>query len=758
VTRCNRPGCEGTVSKTGFCLTCFKRPLPTGSVRRSQPPPSASSRRTRPGADDELLSLPVFEFPDPSSRILSNPEVPEKSRRCAKCGTEVGRSHAGQPGLSEGVCPKCRHPYSFLPSLAGGELVAGQYEVLGCFARGGIGWVYLARDKHLDDQRVVLKGMIDAGDSALAAAERRALTMLEHPNIVRILNFVTHPDPRTKKPREYIVMDYVDGLGLNDVAARSRDGENPLGERLRVGHVIACGLQILAAFEYLHDKNLVYCDMKPDNVILRPGHPSEWESRIKLIDMGAVRKVGERDNLIVTSGYQVPLSEITTRGVTVRSDLHALAVTLDQMFSAVSDQPEEIAVGLGSFRRALERASDKNPERRFASAAEMAQQLRGVQREIASLSDHIDRPAPSTSFAPTAGLLDAGLGTVPSLRQWTDSLLSGRTSPRQWVDDLSKGSRPPQADGMPTPAAVAMGLPVPQVDPDDPAAAFLAAAGAADPGRMLAKLSATQHDSPELHFARCRAHLERGALDDAADSARRVRGLLGDAATGDWRVRWHDGLLALARGDVTAAGEEFEAVYALLPGEYAPKLALGFCAEHRNESARAERYYEAVWWRDRSQVSAAFGLTRIKLSGGDRSGAVELLDGVPGMSRHYDNAAIAAVNILSGQWGSKQPSPADLREAAKRLPAVYLDSGAQDGEARDRLTATVREAAFAWFHRKSTDLPVGETSVFGEPPNEQTLRGQLERSYRALARQARDADSYGVLVDLANGIRPRTRV
>jgi serine/threonine-protein kinase PknG len=687
------------------------------------------------------LSLPVFEFPDPSSRILRNPDIPEQSRKCPNrnCGAEVGRSYAGQPAVSEGFCPDCGHPYSFLPNLHEGDLVADQYEVIGCFARGGLGWVYLARDTRLDDSLVVLKGLIDLRYSALAAAERRALTMMDHKNIVRILNFVSHPDSAGRR-RDYIVMEYVDGLTLSEAVRQRALGTEPL----KVEHVIFCVLQVLEAMEYLHRRGYLYCDMKPDNVIVRPGRRGE-EDRIKVIDLGAVRKVGDRESdRIGTKPYEVDEAEIRTRGLTVRSDIHTVGVTLERLFRGTSDWLDQqtgavddhFAIGLESFHRLVARARHADAERRFDSAARMAAQLKGVRREIASLRDGVARPEPSMVFAPTAVLLDAGLGAVPPLHRWTRP-------------DRYSGTGVPLPDGRPTAAAVAIGLPVPRVDPGDDAARYLAATDAPDPLRLLNKLETAELATAEIWFARCRAQLELGRLDLAAESLRSAR-----RQASDWRVAWHSGLLALARDEVEQAEAEFTAVYDALPGEEAPKLALGFCAEHNGRAGRAERLYRAVWRRDPSQGSAAFGLTRIRLAEGDRAGAVAVLDEVPKVSRHYDAAAVAAVIILCGLLRSGQPTPADLREAAARLPSLYLDGGEEDGDARHRLVTILREAAFRCVDEEGGRLDGG--AVFGAVPSKEGLHVLLEQSYRGLAGQAHDVDEHGILIDLANTIRPRT--
>ena len=152
-------------------------PLSTG--------PTGSSRLRRAGATDDIPPVPRV---NPSSALLRDPQVPERDRFCRNGGKPhaVGRSRDGRPGLVRGYCPQDGTPFSFAPPLPQGDLVAGQYEVRGALAHGGLGWIYLAVDRNVDDRWVVLKGLLDAerpgraGRRARRAAVPRPAQPPEH--------------------------------------------------------------------------------------------------------------------------------------------------------------------------------------------------------------------------------------------------------------------------------------------------------------------------------------------------------------------------------------------------------------------------------------------------------------------------------------------------------------------------------------------------------------------------------------------------
>ena len=262
---------------------------------------------------------------------MKNPMVPEERRNCPVCESPVGRSRDGQPGRTEGFCPKCRSPFSFTPKLKAGDLVGGQYEVAGALAHGGLGWIYVARDRNVSDRWVVLKGLLNSGDpDALAAAiaERQFLAQVEHPLIVEIYNFVTH------EGAGYIVMEYVGGTSLKQLLKERMKAAGGVYDPLPVDQAIAFLIEILPAFQYLHDLNLIYCDFKPDNII-------QVGDAVKLIDLGGVRRLDDLDSAIYgTTGYQAP--EVPVVGPSVASDIYTIGRTLTVLAHGVPGLPEHL--------------------------------------------------------------------------------------------------------------------------------------------------------------------------------------------------------------------------------------------------------------------------------------------------------------------------------------------------------------------------------------------------------------------------------
>ncbi|MBW8482216.1 serine/threonine-protein kinase [Actinomadura parmotrematis] len=705
-TRCGTTGCTGAI-EDGYCVVCGAPPTrPAAAPPRPRAPEPVRAAAPRPwntGPARALVRMPVVPPQDPEDAVLADPHVPEARRFCGRCDAPVGRGQGGAPGRTEGFCGRCRAPYSFAPRLRRGDLVAGQYEVAGCLAHGGLGWVYLARDRHVADRWVVLKGLRDTGDAdalAAAAAERRVLAEVEHPGIVKIYNFVRHAGDG------HIVMEYAGGRSLRDLAVAHRAAT---GGPLPLPQVLAHALDALGALGHLHERGLLYCDFKPANAV-------QCGTELRLIDLGGVRRIGDEDGAIYgTAGFQAP--EIGDEAPSVASDLYTVGRTMAVLafeFAGFTglyrhSLPDRDRVPLlarhESFDLLLRRATHPDPAARFASAAEMAEQTAGVLREVLAAEEDRPVPAPSARFGPETRAPGARAGALPS------------------------------------PADLAAALPRPLPDEDDPAAAYLASLAAATPAEIVSALDGAHVDSTEVRQSLAHARL---VLGDTAGARRILDGL-----PRDWRTLWYGALADLARGAAGTAADGFAAVRALLPGELVPSLALGLCAELRTRASDAEPCYERVWTTDRNLPSAGFGLARVRFALGDRYAAVDALLAVPPLSRHHAEAQLGAV---VARLKGRDPAALNLSELADcgtRVAALDLDDGR-----RLRATALVLTAALGYV--RAQGAPPAGTAVLGVPLTERDLGFGLERCYRSLARTTDDAARRLALVELANSARPHT--
>ena len=646
--------------------------------------------------------------------VLNDPQVSEHRRFCPnpECRNKVGRARNGRPGRAEGCCPRCGTRFSFRPPLRPGELVGdGQFRVERAIAHGGLGWVYLAWDCRVK-RWVVLKGLIDPDDPdkrQAAVAELAALAHANHPNIVTVHNVVRHPHPLTGKPVDYIVMEYLSGKSLRQLYQERPDSD----PHLPVDQVCVLALEVLAALRHLHEKRrLLYCDLSPDNVI----HSTDG---VKLIDLGAVRRIDDRDSLVWGKrGYQDP--KIAAHRPSIATDLYTVArmmAVLSFPFPGFLDDrpipgPDEVKLLARhpSFHGLLRRATNPDPRRRFASAADMAEQLQGVLREVRALQ--VDRPFPaaSTRFGPELRVVGADPDTFPIVA----------------VDTV----------------AAALALPDPQVP------GLLAGLSTKGPDETERALAALPDPSLEtrLRMVRARIELRNPAVADDLD-------VLEQQQPGDWRVDWLRGLSSLVDGDAEPAREKFSAVLDALPGEAAPKLALALCAQCAGAAELAAHWYGIVWRTDRSYVSAAFGLARARFALNDLAGMATALEVVPETSSYGTTARLCAVLARARGRTDGQVLVADFFAAAERLHTLELDE-----RRRWQAVAEVLETVLSWESagRPWPDgVPIPDT-LFGHQLSQRGVRDGLEAAYRELARLAPTAVERITFVDKANHRRNRS--
>jgi serine/threonine-protein kinase PknG len=719
---CTQPGCAGRIVD-GYCDVCGSpaaAPAPerTESTLTRTAVTSASLgvtafgsaratsfggrpvRRTRKAAlaggqiGAGLTTVPPAPSIDPAKAVLRNPQVALKDRVCPRCGAKVGQGATDVASRSEGFCPACGSPYSFTVKLTPGELVAGQYEVVGALAHGGMGWVYLAKDRNVSGRWVVLKGLLNTGDAdALAATigELRFLARVEHPLIVEIYNFVTH------EGAGYIVMEYVGGRSLKQLLKQRMQTNTGEPDPLPLDQSLAFLIEIVPALGYLHSLGLLYCDFKPDNVI-------QVGDSLKLIDLGGVRHIGDDDSPIYgTVGFQAP--EVATLGPSVAADIFTIGRTLmvlsadvpgyqgdyETLIPPAGDLPA-FAVQDSAYRLLL-KCCAPDPNDRFVSIDELREQMLGVLREVvASGRPGVASASVSSPLfeAPTVASPAYHLGSLPRLRS----------------------------------------------DATDPHADFLDRIAAEPAAARLSALSNPPAKSTGVVLARGLAALELGqprVVDEC------VTQLLNDDPW-EWRAVWLAGLGALAREDFPAAQTAFNAVYGQLPGELAPKLALAIACELGGELDLAEALFRTCVATDAAYVTpAAFGLARVRAARKDVTGSLAALALVPSTSRGYPESQRMRARELT----AIAAEPAGIEAAFSALVEARLDEA----------TAT---ACRTVLYRRAAVL-IGEGKAVTEAGQQLTptlVAERLADCYRHLGRLADDPGLRAGYVDLANELRP----
>ena len=750
MSACTQPGCSGTIAD-GYCDVCgmaAESPaaagapatsaggtadpasspvstamsgrassasnrlgqVPLGSARTvaggSRPTRrlGARSQTSRLGAGlTEIPSVPVL---DPRQALMDPPVVGEDKRFCSVCNAQVGRSREGVPGRSKGFCPKCRTPFDFDPKLTPGTMLGGQYEVVGCLAHGGMGWIYLARDRNVNDRWVVVKGLLNSGDPdavRAAVAEKQYLAEVEHPLIVEIYNFVAAPDGSS-----YIVMEYVGGQSLNNLLKSRMKDSGGRFSPIPLDQAIAYIIEVLPAFSYLHGLGLLYCDFKPANLI-------QVGDGIKVIDLGGVRRIDDDLSPIYgTVGFQAP--EVPSDGCTVASDVYTIARTLAVLvfeFKGYQSQwvdslPGPDAVPLfaehDSLYRWLLRATSPRPEDRFQSADEMRVQLLGVLAEVMAVSTGsstraVTRSTPSTLFATP---------TVSGERlDWSE---------------------------------------LPRVLPDaaDPAAGWLQTITTDDPAQRLQLLAAAPETTSLVAAERGYAAL--GVGDSAAVAAAADEVLRTDPW--DWRGVWLQGLAALQAGNGRDAVGAFNTVYGQLPGELAPKLALARACEMSGDTDVADRMYGVCAGADAAYVAPAlFGRARVASAAGRTPDALAALDGIPATSRAFGESRRMRAELLA--------TVPDDRQTLGSLDSATHELAQATIEPRQKATLTIGilDAALQFVQRNGA---VPGATVGGVAADELSLRRGLEGAYRDAAALADDRSERVRLVDQANAVRARS--
>jgi eukaryotic-like serine/threonine-protein kinase len=280
--------------------------------------------------------------------------------------------------------------------LEPGSLLNDRYLIVKRIGGGGMGSVYMARDKRLADQLRAVKEMIEmfADEAQRAKAvedftrEAQLLASLEHRSIPTIFDYFIEGG------RYYLVMKYISGGDLAD-QMRKRGG------KIDELTVTRWAIQVCDVLHYIHNQDppIIYRDLKPANLML-----DEKQNKVMLIDFGIARFVAPTQKgvtAIGTMGYAPP--ELFAGKVEARSDIYSLGATLFHLLTGSDPQdnpllifdftknprPSQINPAISpEMDQIIMKTVAHKPEDRYASGLELMRTFEAHERRLITPEPH----------------------------------------------------------------------------------------------------------------------------------------------------------------------------------------------------------------------------------------------------------------------------------------------------------------------------------------------------------------------------------
>jgi serine/threonine protein kinase/tetratricopeptide (TPR) repeat protein len=305
------------------------------------------------------------------------------------------------------VCPRCGRSLS---ALTRGSLIAGRYEVQGVLGTGGMGMVYRAHDRMLDET-VAIKVLRQEYAATPAMAERfrseiRLARKVSHPNVCRIHDYGEDAG------MTFISMELLEGVDL-----KRRLTESPSG--LPPAEAYQAALQMAQGLAAIHEVGIIHRDLKTPNAM------RDAAGVVKLMDFGIAKSPEGRSQTATGQVMGTPeyMSPEQCRGekLDLRSDIYALGIVIYELFTGqvpfrgenmmatLFKQIEEPASFEGpvgsrvprSLVPVLERALAKDRERRYRQVGELHLALEEAQKQGDSA---VSPPQPSPQPEPGTAL------------------------------------------------------------------------------------------------------------------------------------------------------------------------------------------------------------------------------------------------------------------------------------------------------------------------------------------------------------------
>jgi serine/threonine protein kinase/Tfp pilus assembly protein PilF len=237
---------------------------------------------------------------------------PETQKFCGDCGTPLPPSKATPPDVTETI-------QSAGKELTTGSTFAGRYQIIEELGKGGMGKVYRAVDKKLNEE-VALKLIkpeiaMDKGTLARFQNELKVARKISHRNIGRMYELMED------QGLHFITMEYVPGEDLRSFLHRSK--------QLTVGTAVALAKEVCDGLAEAHRLGVIHRDLKPSNIII------DKDGNARIMDFGIARSLRTKSItgegvIIGTPEYMSP-EQVEGQEVDQRSDIYSMGVILYEM-------------------------------------------------------------------------------------------------------------------------------------------------------------------------------------------------------------------------------------------------------------------------------------------------------------------------------------------------------------------------------------------------------------------------------------------
>jgi serine/threonine protein kinase/Tfp pilus assembly protein PilF len=320
------------------------------------------------------------------------------SKFCKECGTRIDASSAVQPSFTRTLeMPK--------DELTSGATFAGRYQIVEELGGGGMGKVYRALDKKLNEE-VALKLIkpeiaLDRHTLERFQNELKLARKISHRHVGRMYELMEEGG------RHFITMEYVPGQDLRALTRQTG--------RLTVAKAVSIAIQVCEGLSEAHRLGVIHRDLKPSNIII------DRQGNARIMDFGIARSIHAKsvtgEGFIVGTPEYMSPEQVEGKEVDARSDIYSLGIVLYEMVTGQvpfeGDTPFTVGVKHKSEKprdpkelnpqipsdlaQLILRCLEKDPARRYQSADEVRLDLQKIEKALPTTERAAAKRKPSTS-------------------------------------------------------------------------------------------------------------------------------------------------------------------------------------------------------------------------------------------------------------------------------------------------------------------------------------------------------------------------